>query len=319
MHTVLHGDAREVLSALPDHCVDVVITDPPYGLGESPDPRAVLDAWLQGREFKPKGGGYQNAVWDSFVPGPAVWAEVLRVCKPGGMCIVSNATRTYHWTALAMAIAGWEVRDMVVWVYATGQVVSKGLPDGGGTGLKRSIEPHVLARAPLDGTADNTCQKWGTGSMAVYGRDYHPANFGHEDPWELRPDNPPQVFFCPKPSSRERDAGLEHWPDIIDAFDKRALGSKGRRNPRAGAGRSGVRKNPRATVKPLDLMSYWHNLLAKPGQLVLDPFCGSGTTGMAAVGHGCAFLGVERDALVRSAAQDRIFFAVQDKGVDHGS
>lgn len=314
---VLHGDCRDALAALPDHCVDVVITDPPYGMGEAPDPREVLKAWLAGARFSPRGGGYQNAAWDAFVPGPDVWLDILRVCKPGATALASSSTRTYHWTALAMVLAGWEVRDMPVWCYATGQVVSKGLPDGGGTGLKRSHEPHVLARAPLDGTADETNSKWGTGSMDVYGRDYHPANFGIDDPAVLRPSNPPGVFFCPKPQPAERDRGLAHWPEIIDSFDQRALGSLGRRNPRAGAGRSGTRRNPRSTVKPVDLMLYWHQLLARPGQLVLDPFCGSGTTGMASVLHGCSFLGIELDENCARAAEDRIRCAEGDANAQH--
>lgn len=86
-YTLHHGDCLEVLRAMPDASVDAVVTDPPYGLSNT-NPRRVaetLGRWAAGdTEYVPAGRGFMGAAWDGFVPPPAVWAECLRVLKPGG-------------------------------------------------------------------------------------------------------------------------------------------------------------------------------------------------------------------------------------------
>ena len=77
-----------------------------------------------------------GASWDAFVPGPRVWAELLRVTRPGGYAIVAGGTRTSMWTAIAMMLAGWEVLDEVVeWHYA------EGFPKGGNAGQR--VDEHL--------------------------------------------------------------------------------------------------------------------------------------------------------------------------------
>ena len=58
--------------------------------------------------------------WDSFVPPPMVWAEVLRVVKPGGHMVCFSGQRTIHWMGLALAVAGWEARDLIGWAFWNG-------------------------------------------------------------------------------------------------------------------------------------------------------------------------------------------------------
>ena len=60
------------------------------------------------------------------------------------------------------------------------------------------------------------------------------------------------------------------------------------------------------TVKPTALMRYLVRLVTPPGGLVLDPFCGSGSTGKAALLEGFRFVGVERDAAYRAIAEARL-------------
>lgn len=112
---------------------------------------------------------------------------------------------------------------------------------------------------------------------------------------------PSRFFYTAKASRSERDAGL-------DDFDARAAGeATGRKDgsagltPRAGAGRAtrtGVR-NTHPTVKPVDLMRWLVRLVCPPGGIVLDPFAGSGTTGVATMleGSGRRFIGLELDPL----------------------
>ena len=105
---------------MPDASVHSVITDPPYGLGKEPDAREVLRAWLDGEEFKPGGAGFMGKAWDAFVPSPLVWAECLRVLKPGGHLLAFAGSRTYDWIVMGVRLAGFEVRDQLIWMYGSG-------------------------------------------------------------------------------------------------------------------------------------------------------------------------------------------------------
>ena len=94
--TIHNGDCREILQALPDDSIDAVVTDPPYGL-----------AFMAKR-------------WDYDVPSIEAWAECLRVLKPGGHLLAFAGTRTQHRMAVRIEDAGFEIRDMIAWVYGSG-------------------------------------------------------------------------------------------------------------------------------------------------------------------------------------------------------
>jgi DNA modification methylase len=95
--TEIHnGDCLEVLRTLPDCSVDACVTDPPYGLA------------------------FMGKRWDYDVPAVEVWQEVLRVLKPGGHLLAFAGTRTQHRMAVRIEDAGFEIRDMIAWVYGSG-------------------------------------------------------------------------------------------------------------------------------------------------------------------------------------------------------
>jgi len=96
MIELLHGDCLERLRELPDCSVDACVTDPPYGLS------------------------FMGKAWDYDVPTVDVWAEVLRVLKPGGHLLAFAGTRTQHRMAVQIEDAGFEIRDMIAWVYGSG-------------------------------------------------------------------------------------------------------------------------------------------------------------------------------------------------------
>ena len=104
-----------------------------------------------------------------------------------------------------------------------------------------------------------------------------------------------RFFYVAKPARSEKDAGLDHLPIVTggDATD-REDGSAGLANPRAGAGRTGGARNFHPTVKSIDLMRWLCRLITPPGGTVLDLFTGSGSTGVAALREGFAFVGIER-------------------------
>jgi site-specific DNA-methyltransferase (adenine-specific) len=116
-----------------------------------------------------------------------------------------------------------------------------------------------------------------------------------------------RFFYVAKASRAERDLGCEHLaPKSAGEATDREDGSEGLSSPRAGAGRTGGVRNVHPTVKPVTLMRYLVRMVTPPGGLVLDPFTGSGTTGMAAMHEGMKFVGVEREEEYIALARARI-------------
>ena len=146
---LFEGDSLDVLATIPDHTYTAVITDPPYGLSTPPDPVDVITQWLLAGDFRRDGRGRKKAPppglselaarfastsgpggmlgfkWDAFVPGPRLWREVFRVCKPGAIVLAFAGTRTQHWMALSLVLAGFEVIDCI------GHIQSQGMAKAG--------------------------------------------------------------------------------------------------------------------------------------------------------------------------------------------
>lgn len=129
---------------------------------------------------------------------------------------------------------------------------------------------------------------------------------------------PANLYHCPKPSTAEREMGTEGLPkrgagELVD----RTEGSAGMDNPRAGAGRTSEgRANGHPTVKPVALMRWLCRLVTPPGGVVLDPFMGSGTCGMAAAAEGFGYIGVELDADYFTIANARVRYAAAARHVE---
>ena len=121
------GDCLEVLAGLPDNSVDSIVTDPPYGLS------------------------FMGKKWDYDVPSVAIWEQCLRVLKPGGHLLAFAGTRTQHRMAVRIEDAGFEIRDMIAWVYGSGFPksldVSKAIDKAAGA------EREVVGSRKLTGTA----------------------------------------------------------------------------------------------------------------------------------------------------------------------
>lgn len=116
-----------------------------------------------------------------------------------------------------------------------------------------------------------------------------------------------RFFYVAKPSRSERDAGCYDLPECSGGESThRKDGSAGLRSPRAGAGRTGGSANIHPTVKPVELMRWLVRLVTPPGGTVIDPFTGSGTTGMACVYEQREFIGIEREAEYVEIAKRRI-------------
>jgi len=121
----------------------------------------------------------------------------------------------------------------------------------------------------------------------------------------LRPD--PPFFYCPKASVRDRNEGLAEFPDVLPhEITGRGRGSAGQMTPYAGASGDSPRKNTHPTVKSTKLMAYLCRLVTPPGGLILDPFLGSGSTGVAALREGFRFVGIEKEEEYFEIAKARI-------------
>ncbi len=116
-----------------------------------------------------------------------------------------------------------------------------------------------------------------------------------------------RFFYCAKTSQQDRNEGLEDL-ELLSAgqVTDRVDGSAGLNSPRAGAGRNRGSRNFHPTVKPLALMRYLVRLITPPDGLVLDCFCGSGSTGKAAIFEDFRFIGIELDEGYCKLAQRRI-------------
>lgn len=202
---VIEGDSIDVLRGTPDDTYTAVVTDPPYGLSKPPPVLDVLKQWIEIGEYIRKtksgksGSGFLGHTWDDFVPGPALWREVFRTCKPGAIALVFASTRTYHWMVLGMLLAGFECLDTIGWVQAEsmphagtvdtridaqtglGLLTKNGQRDmregpstveataweGWSTELCGAIEPIAVMRRPCEGTATSNVLKYGCGAMNI--------------------------------------------------------------------------------------------------------------------------------------------------------
>ena len=127
----------------------------------------------------------------------------------------------------------------------------------------------------------------------------------------IEADDLTPFLYAPKASRSEREAGCDALPARSGAAAvDRDEGSAGTQSPRAGAGRSAKEvRNHHTTVKPVAVMRWLVRLVTPPGGVVLDPFMGSGTTGIAALREGFSFIGIEREADYLTLARARIAHA----------
>jgi len=211
--------------------------------------------------------------------------------------------------------------------------------DGWGTALKPAHEPLVLARKPLSekSIADNVL-KWGTGGInidecRVEGND---AKYPDSNPVmnsgkyaqnenakrkkvvrKSRDENgvwtddnsASRYFYCAKTSKAERNQGLDNFPIKQTQGGGGGIGDY-KDDVNSASGKFGSEKAPskntHPTVKPIKLMKYLCRLITPKGGTVLDPFMGSGSTGMAAKEENFEFVGIEKEEQYFNIASARI-------------
>tara|TARA_R100000353_G_C6481144_1_gene189158 strand:+ start:48 stop:1007 length:960 start_codon:yes stop_codon:yes gene_type:complete len=317
MNNLIHGKSENELKKLKCNSVDAVITDPPYGIS------------------------FMGNKWDYDVPCINIWKQCYRILKPGGHLLSFSSARTYHRLVCNIEDAGFEIRDQILWIYGTGFPknldIGKGVDklqgnerkslgfydprssqdgsnrknraigkqqvanyntslvektigfsewEGWGTALKPAHEPIVLARKPLSekNVVENVL-KHNNGAINIEAckiptenNPRFPANVIHDGKTNLYSLN--NYFYCAKPSKHEKGNNNTH-----------------------------------PTVKPLNLMSYLCKLVTPKEGTVLDPYMGSGTTGIAANELGMKFIGIESNNEYYVIAKNRLEKTIYQKNL----
>ena len=278
---LVNEESLKHLKTVKDNTFDSCVTDPPYHLASilkrfGPGQKGINNKdEKEGRNgpYHRAAKGFMGQTWDGgdIAFNKDFWKEVYRVIKPGCVLLAFAATRNYHRMAVAIEDAGFEIFDMINWIYGSGFPKRKNL-------LKPAHEPIVMARKGVnkdlnldecrvgDEEIDTSKNRRNTqakqifkggwtgkeGGEIVKGR--WPANVIHdglEEEWA-------KYFYCPKASKKEK----------------------------------GATKHP--TVKPLELMRYLVKLITPKDGIVLDPFAGTGTTGEACTLEGRNYYLIEK-------------------------
>lgn len=328
------GDCRQVLKAFPAESVDAVVTDPPYEIG------------MMGKSWDKAGVAFEKETWAEILRvmkpgahlvafgGSRTYHRLTCAIEDAGFEIRDCFTWLYgkgYPAALSLG-GGWATRLKPAWepiVLARRPMVGNTASNIAvyGVGALNIGAAEVNGRWPanlvldeesgalLDAEVGELKPGGAIGAhtaAAAAARTESPAKGAHtaaRGEWVPYGDSggPSRFFYSSKASRTERDFGCEHLPIHTggDATD-RADDSAGVQDPRAGAGRTGGVRNRHPALKPVSLLRWLIKLVAPPGGLVLDPFCGSGSGGMASRLEGMGYVGVDLSAEYLTYAHARI-------------
>lgn len=312
---IVQGDSALLLPKLRAESIDALVCDPPAGIS------------FMGKEWD-HDHGHRNEWIAAFA---SIFKECLRVLKPGAHGLVWALPRTSHWTATALEDAGFEIRDVGIHLFGTGFPKSKNLDGewkGWGTALKPAAEHWILVRKPLVGTVAANVIAHGTGGLNIDGCRIETAE-GLNGRWpaHVTMDEEAAAMLDAQSGTLTSGVGAVKRKAGQDGAaygaDQRAEGT-----PMISFGDSGgasrffyvskaSRKdrgegNKHPTVKSTALMRWLCRLITPPGGIILDPFMGSGSTGVAALAEGFRFIGIEREAEYFATAQKRLTFKLDE-------
>jgi site-specific DNA-methyltransferase (adenine-specific) len=284
---IVQGDAFEELKKVKDNSVDCILTDPPYFLSKLDDnwkykllkedkPNSHIKHLPKGMKFDKK---QTKALYDFYLEFSKICFQKL---KPGGWFLSFSAPRLYHAIAMAVDIAGFQIRDAINWVYTQNQ--PKGMSvnrsintldlDNGQKeklrvlyknhktpGMKSCYEPICVAMKPIKGRFIDNELNFNTGLL----------NFGE------------------KVGRNKVIANVVTVDEFDDVYDSNFLVSKPSKKEKGFS-------NIHISVKPLTLIEHLLRIFTKEGSMVIDPFLGSGTTAVACQRTKRKCLGIERES-----------------------
>lgn len=277
-HKIICSDNISAMQSMAENSIDACITDPPYGMGIA------------------------GVGWDHDVPPVETWREVYRVLKPGAFVLSFCSPELYHRMASKVDDAGFRPMDMITWMITTKMAKANR--------LKPAHEPIFVAQKPLEGSIEKNFEKWGCGKINLtttrvpWDKEppkgwirggHHRRAFGSE---VEKAADAPEIY---KVDANETG---RYPSNIIGHFDEPEI-QKYFYAPRVSRKERGE-YNDHPTPKPIDLMRYLCRVYAPKGGTVLDPFTGSGSTGIGAIQEGMEFVGIEMDQHYCDIAERRI-------------
>lgn len=285
---IYNDDSLVFLKKLSDNSIDCVITDPPYFIDKLDN---TWDASTVSNDTKnshikhlPKGMKFSKQQSKDFYTFYLEMSKILyQKLKPGGYFLSFSSPRLYHPMAMAMDDAGFEIRDMINWVYTqtmpkgmsvTHQISKMKLSEDEKQSLterysgfktpqiKSCFEPICVACKPIQGTYLSNDMKHNIGLVnfnALVGQDQDkiPAN-------------------------------IITTETINETYDKNFLVKKPNKNEKG-------KYNTHVSVKPVQLMCHLLDIFTRPNSLVVDPFLGSGTTALACIDMHRRCIGIEKN------------------------
>lgn len=290
------------LDELDNNSIHALITDPPYGIS------------------------FQNNYWDKDLPDKKIWEDNLRVLKPGSFGLVFSSIRLMHRLMVNIEDSGFMIKDVLLWAYLNGMPKSRNIAldidkqlkvkskitgkytyvqgykaggaksykniseklkyepssdiglsyKGAGLGIKPAYEPIILIQKPIAkglNVAQNII-RYGTGALNV------------EETRIPYQKGETKVGHNPHPKGRVT-SNILRVDKFDDGYDKFFLVSKVRQNKED--------FNDHPTLKPVRLMNHLVKLISFKEQTILDPFMGSGSTGISAFNLNRKFVGFELD------------------------
>lgn len=287
INKIINTECIEMMEKIPSNSIDMICTDPPYfldNLCNNWNKKNIDDKGSSSLVGNlPKGMKFDRNQSKKFYEFYLkVSKEIYRIIKPGGAFISFSSPRLYHSMTMAIEDAGFEIRDMLGWVYTQSQVKAfsqnhiidkdKSLTDLEKTKLKElcnnwktpqlkpAIEPMCLAVKPIENRYIDNFEKYGTGLMNTSdetktGDGYFPSNIVTTDEIEETID---KIFLVAKPTKVEKKDYNTHL-----------------------------------SVKPVKLISHLIKLFTKQDAIILDPFIGSGTTAVACIISNRKYIGFD--------------------------
>ena len=286
LNKIICADALDVLPKIENNSIDLVLTDPPYFLDKmdnswNPKTVSTITDYCHVVKSLPPGMKFDKEQGKRFYEWYfKISKEIYRILKPGGFFFSFSSPRLYHRMASAIDDAGFEIRDIFIWLYTQNQAKAMGLNhfisrmktnekekerikqkfDGWKTPqIKSCFEPIAMAQKPVENTYLETALKYEVGLINTnikIGEGMYPANVFTVENINKIID---KTFLLPKPTKKEKG-----------------------------------KYNTHKTVKPLAICEYIISLTTfSENAVVLDPFVGSGTTVVAAKKLNRNYIGID--------------------------
>ena len=264
--TFFLGDSLELMKGLPSDYVELILSDIPYGIGaedwdvlhqntnsayRGTSPAQEISGAIFKSRGKPINGWSEadRAIPQEYYDWCSQWAgEWLRVLKPGASAIVFAGRRLAHRCSAALEDAGFSLKDTLAWLRPKA--------------AHRAQRLSVVYERRGDRAAAEEWQHWRLGN--------------------LRPTFEPILWFQ-KPYVRGGTIASNAKTHGVGAFNQEAfIRYAGRPDNVIEMGFSAGENGLHPTQKPVLLMQALIELTTKEGSVILDPFCGSGSTIVAA-------------------------------------